>query len=304
LRTLAGEVENWPASAAVPYAHDLASDQLVTAIDVDAQGVAAAPFHWAALRAATRRVMVCRTAQRLDLPDPPFEDPIIVISPGRCGSTLLARLAPSLGLTGLSEPSIYLEAFLACRSARDDGVRSHIEQVLARQHADLLAPLQQYRTVLLKLHPYAVAGLPLVLRQLRHPPKIVALTREFAPWTNSWARAVGTAITHDVMLYERFLTIVADLTRTSICVHLLRYEDLLLQPIAALERLARNFDLVLDTQRAVRILEQDSQADTGMARTVVAGRSHPVRDPDVARLAWQLGRPEAAIQDLGLQGYL
>jgi hypothetical protein len=303
-RRFAGERADWPGSGAVPYAHDLQNDELVTAVDVDCNRIANAPFHWSALRSATRRVVVCRTELRLALPNPIITDPILVISPGRSGSTLLAGLARGFGLRGLSEPGIYLETFLAMRAAASDVERQHIASVQACRHADLLAPLEEGRPLLLKLHPYAVPGLSFTLPLLRHTPRIVALVRGFVPWSMSWAKAVETSITHDVRLYAHFLETLAELTRKPVQLLVLRYEDLVSDPMAELDRLAKFLERPMDRATAVQILARDSQEGTVMAREEVAARPASPRDLDLMRLAWLLGRPAAAIEELGLQGYL
>jgi hypothetical protein len=303
-RRFSGELADWPVSGAVPYAHDLQNDELVMAVDVDCNRVANAPFHWSALRSATRRVVVCRTDLRLALPNPIVSDPILVISPGRSGSTLLASLARGFGLRGLSEPGVYLETFLAMRAAASDGERRHIASVQACRHADLLAPLEDGRPILLKLHPYAVPGLSLTLPLLRQTPRIVALVRGFAPWSMSWAKAVQTSITHDVRLYAHFLETLAELSHKPVQLLVLRYEDLVSDPMVELERLAKFLDRPMDRTTATHILARDSQEGTVMSRNDVAARPASPRDPDILRLAWLLGRPAAAIEELGLQGYL
>jgi hypothetical protein len=237
-----------------------------------ATGVASVPFE---------RLAECES----DLPPP---RPTLIFSPGRTGSTLLARLLAASGAACASEPDMLSQV---CRFNREDRVRMGfaMEPVLLRACVMSLcralgpAPF-------IKLRSQCNAR-PLALLAAAPDASATFLLRRMRAWARSRHLAFGEPPVAVAAVLREAIDALDKLQETGVPFRVQWFEDLARDPFAVLRACLPSVEV--NPAAVMRVMQQDSQGGTAMAREAVAAAS---ADPDFAAafaVAWAGARQGA-----------
>lgn len=180
--------------------------------------------------------------------------PLLVLSTGRCGSTLVARLLRERGLTTLSEPDV----FDVANAALEPAARTEILRLGADLWLDF-AGAKPERTAV-KLRADALANPGALIDAFPAAP-VLFLHREVEPWARSFFGAFAVSETQlrtTLVNARRGLNALVDRgTRLAV----LSYEGLVADP-AALDRALERLGVPAEVVGAVPLAERaHSQSD-------------------------------------------
>jgi hypothetical protein len=283
-------------AGALAYCADLQAERvLFTVHDGAASGLFRAPFLYEAqLEGAAHVVTV--PYERLDeleaeTPRPP---PVLIFSPGRTGSTLLARLLAAVHAPVASEPDMLAQI---CRFGREDRLRMGFPMEPALMRACLVAvtralaaPAPLVTSPFVKLRSHCNAR-PLPLIEAVPGARAIFLLRRAQPWALSRHRAFGETPDSVAAILREAADALDKLGGGAAPLQLLWFEDLVRDPAATLRAcLGPGF---LDEAAIGRAMAQDAQHGTAIARTAL--QDAPVTEGFAAAFdqAWQRARQGA-----------
>jgi hypothetical protein len=257
-------------AGALAYCADLQAERVLFSLHGAALArLFAAPFLYAAqLQGAAGVVSV--PFERLadwesDLPPP---RPTLIFSPGRTGSTLLARLLAACGAPCASEPDMLSQI---CRFNREDRVRMGFAMEPALLRACVMSLCRALGPApFLKLRSQCNAR-PLALLAAAPDASAIFLLRRVRPWALSRHLAFGEPPVAVAAVLREAIDALDKLQETKLPFRVLWFEDLARDPIGALrvclpaaeERLAA----------IAHVMKEDSQGGTAIARDAVAAAS-------------------------------
>jgi hypothetical protein len=246
----------------LPYCLDFLHRRALYVAGIDPKGAQDAPFYYLYLRRNARRVVFVPW-EAGPLASGVARAPVFLFSPGRCGSTLLARILSAGGTANVSEPDFYTQLTGALCASPYNPWRPQIQAAVAAMGTDLAAALDPRQSPVVKLRAESCRA-PELLLQSREP-RTLFMTRGFEAWARSNGRAFGNPARKTVGKYLRAMTCYAWQKRHSDC-HLVRYEDLLAAPLPATQALARFLgrDIAADTVTAT--MKEDSQDGTPLGQ--------------------------------------
>jgi hypothetical protein len=279
---------------ALAYCCDLQSERVLFTCHDPASlaGLFQAPFLYSAqLLDATHVVSV--PYERLgDIePDVTAPPPVLIFSPGRTGSTLLARLLNAASVPCASEPDMLAQI---CRFGREDRLRMGFPMEPALMRGCLLAlsaalagawPLVQPPFVKLRSHCNAR---PVPLMEAVPGTRAIFLLRRAAPWARSRHRAFGENPASIAAILRESADALDKLGGCATPLQVLWFEDVAKNPAAAVrECLGPGF---VDEAALARVMGQDAQDGTAVARAAL--RDAPVADGFDAAFAqaWRQAR--------------
>lgn len=306
----------FPLSRATAYAADFEARELhFTCCSTDAP-LLAAPFFYQAQRKHALSVTRVAFDRLADIyPDTERDDlrPLIVMSIGRCGSTLLNRLLVVDGSVAVSEPDVFSQAAgLAGRGAGHFGRPE--QQVRDDAKAVLRATVQSLRTwadvpadrLVVKLRSQANGAAEQIATAFPQA-RFVFVFRELEGWVRSFVRAFGHAAP---MLVRNLATGVRAcnmLRRRGVDLTVVSYEALITNPADNVQRVLMRQGGLTRAQVAMieTVVSQDSQAGTSISRASRRQRESTSCDDEQQtwtefRALWAEKRPAAAITALGL----
>ncbi len=259
----------FPANA-LAYCADMQAERVLYSVHGAAHGrdIAAlfeAPFLYAAQLCDAQGVVTVPFERLPDIDSATTCRPVLIFSPGRAGSTLLARLLRACGAPCASEPDMLSQI---CRFEREDRMRIGPETEVALLHACLAALCRLLGPApFVKLRSHCNARpLPLV-EAAAHAPAIL-LMRRMAPWAVSRHLAFGESAASVASVLRQTLDAADKLLGLPQPPRVLWFEDLRANPLGMLRALLPGTKL--DPLTIAHVMAADSQAGTSVARRELA----------------------------------
>jgi hypothetical protein len=273
---------------ALAYCADMQAERVMYSLHGDdIMALFDAPFLYAAQLLGARQIVTVPFEQLAELDASTDCRPTLIYSPGRTGSTLLARLLTACGVASASEPDMLTQV---SRFERDERMRIGPEMEVALFHACLAALCRVLGpSPFVKLRSHCNAR-PLPLLQAAGG-RAFLLLRRLGPWSLSRHRTFGEGPASVASVLRQAIDAADKLLGVARPPAILWCEDLLRDPSAVLRACLPDADI--DTARVAAIMAHDSQAGTAIARAVVADAT---ADPDfdaAFRDAWCAARAGA-----------
>ncbi len=284
----------------IPYCLDFSSRSILFSAGVDPLKAMAAEFHYAYLRSRTRCfVELCassiRVPQHVDFPHS-----TLLFSPGRCGSTLLAKVIRAMGIASFSEPDFYSQA--AINASRADSMKSEDRHLLEIARKFLISPwIRSPHPIILKMRSHANRAPLALLPDQGDPPKVLFLMRRFEPWCESRMRAFSSTLQDNIGLYHIALNALLQLQKNTRCL-LLDYDDMNGKSLDWANRLASFLGCSFYKSAVEDVLRQDSQAGTPLSKDRLAGDLPTELREEIVRV-WRQRAPRNLLSEVGLAHY-
>lgn len=239
--------------------------------------------------------------------------PLVVMSIGRCGSTLLNRLLGADGLTAISEPDTFsqgpgltgqlpAQANRAPAAVREDAVRV----LRATVHSLAAWAGSAPGDLVLKLRAQANAAVE-PIRAALPQARYLFVFREVGPWVRSYVTTFERTPAELVAALRRGILACDALQRGGEAPRIIWYEDMARDPEGAIRHIkGLTGPLPLELGAAIaRIGARDSQAGTTLSQSARRSRDTDTEKRVAETLArfdvlWQEKRPADAIARLGL----
>jgi hypothetical protein len=208
--------------------------------------------------------------------------PWLIVSPGRCGSTLLVRLLRAAGVPAVSEPDVFTSYATW---------RMFDEQADDRDApAALRACVEHFRTRLgappvLKLRGVCCFESEAILRALPQA-RCIFLLREPYSWARSQGRAFGFQARAMALVMRAALVAFERARRAGRRPILCWYEELMTSPGAVIRRITGG-DAALGEAAVRELVRRDAQQGTVLARATLAERAVDAADLDAFAQEWK-----------------
>lgn len=284
----------------VPYCLDFGAGTLLFSAAIDPKRAMAAEFHYAYLRAKTRFfVELPESSIRLP-PNVTFPQSLLLFSPGRCGSTLLAKVIRALGGVCISEPDFYSQAALQARST---GLLSPDDRrLLEVARRFLVSPwMRSTNSVVLKMRSHANHAPMALLPEEWHRPKTLFLMRRFEPWCESRMRAFANDLQDNLRVYMMALVALRQLRQQTECL-LLDFDEINGASLDWARRLAAFLGHAFDEVAVSQVMNEDSQAGTPLAKNSLVSTLPPTLREEIRQL-WHQEAPSDLLAETGLAHY-
>jgi hypothetical protein len=247
---------------ATPYCFDFDRRCLICVV---APNVFEHPFLYQAQRERARSVIRIPYEELADEPS----TPILIFSPGRCGSTLFLRALRAGGLPSASEPDYFLQIASDVETSQDGPNR----QQLLRKATALLSRQLGTLAPVIKLRARCNAA-PLLISRAFSSARIIFILRNPVEWAISRKRALpGTTAQHAVATLKLALQALERL-RSAHDVRVCHYEDFAGPEVGYFRDLASFLGaarpIPVDPIRAV--LASDAQEGSPLSRRSLARR--------------------------------
>jgi hypothetical protein len=258
---------------ALAYCADLQCERVMfTTHGADMAALFEAPFLYAAQLEDAAHVVTVPYERLAELePAAPQPPPALIFSPGRTGSTLLARLLRAASVPCASEPDMLAQL---CRFGRQDRLRMGFAMEPALMRACLVAltgalagPAPLVAAPYVKLRSQCNARcLPLV--EAIAGTRAIFMLRRALPWAVSRHRAFGETPDSVAATLREAADALDKLGGSAGGLLVLWFEDLVRDPAAALRQcLGPGF---LDEAAIARAMALDAQDGTAVARAALA----------------------------------
>lgn len=277
------------------YCLDFERRQVVYADNGQALRHPGPPFLYLEQRRTANRLLELPFERLGEIAFPPMS-PLFIISPGRCGSTLLVQLLRAAGVDAISEPDSYTNLALR-RSVTHAYVPIPYERELLQ--ASTVTFLRGWgESPVIKLRGF---GCFIVKQLLEAIPdaRFVVLFRERRPWVESHSRQFGFDAVELSSLLKQCVTVLQDIDEKGRRATLLWYEDIVRAPLEALATLVAPDVLNSRRQQVLDVLSRDSQAGSPIQRA--AARQRGVPDLELFENLWRQEQPRALIERYGLE---
>jgi len=246
----------------LPYCLDVFHRRAIYVGGVSPAEAQAAPFYYLHLRRSARTVAmvsweavpICKSESRA---------PVLLFSPGRCGSTLVSRILYEAGIANVSEADFYTQATSQFLSSALNPWRGRMRNVVFGMGRDLCASLSAAGPVIVKLRAESCRAPELVSDPFER--RALFVTRNFESWARSTIKTFRNGPRKTVKKYLTALACRDFLRRHRDCL-LLRYEDLMSEPDAARRALEHFLRVEVPPAALARAMNKDSQAGTPLAR--------------------------------------
>jgi len=246
----------------LPYCLDFMRRRSVYVGGVDRREAEGAPFYYLHLR-RNARFVVTIPWENGGLFKDASRAPVLLFSPGRCGSTLLGRILFEAAIVNVSEPDFYTQATSKWASSAFNPLRSSMQHAVLAMNGDLCAELSSGGPVVAKLRAETCRA-PALLMDPRER-RVLFMTRKFDDWARSTGRTFRNAPSKMVTKYFTALSCYDYLRRNCDC-HLIRYEDLMADPTMACRELAIFLGCEIAAGAIDAAMKKDSQEGTPLAR--------------------------------------
>jgi hypothetical protein len=278
---------------ALAYCADMQSERVLYSLHTaDMSTLFDAPFLYAAQLRDARQVVTVPFEQLAALDaDTPCR-PSLIFSPGRSGSTLLARLLAACGVPCASEPDMLTQI---CRFEREERMRIGPAMEVALLRSCLAALCRALGPApFVKLRSHCNAR-PLPLLTAAGGGRAFLLWRRLAPWALSRHRTFGETPASVASVLRQAADAADKLLGEPAPPTILWFEDLRRDPASVLRTCVPGTTLDLDRVHAV--MATDSQAGTAIARDAVAGAIEDTDFADAFAAAWAKARAGAEWAD-------
>jgi hypothetical protein len=265
------------AAYALAYCADLQSERVLYTLHERCRGLAeargdalfAAPFLYAAQLLSAHGAMSV-PFEALDSPQIAATDPAptLIFSPGRTGSTLLARLLAACRAPCASEPDMLTQI---CRFEREDRMRIGLSMEIAL-HRACLASLCRILgpSPFIKLRSQCNAR-PLPLLQAAPGAAAVFMLRRIAPWALSRHRAFAEPPQSVAAVLRQAIDALDKLLGAGCGLRIVWFEALRARPVDELRRLLSVAAVDSATAAICAVMAQDAQAGTAIERARLTG---------------------------------
>jgi hypothetical protein len=222
--------------------------------------------------------------------------PLFIISPGRCGSTLLVQVLRAAGIEAISEPDSYTN--LATRRSL-----THADIAIPRERELLQACTATFlrgwgTSPVIKLRG---VGCFIVKQLLDAIPdaRFVVLFRDRRPWAESHSRQFGFDAVELANVLKQCIVALHDIEQSGRRPTVLWYDGVVRAPLDALATLVAPEVLSHRRQQVLDVLSRDSQAGSPIERAAARQRGAP--DLELFERLWRRDRPLALIERYGLE---
>ncbi len=284
----------------IPYCFDLRTGTIIFCAGIDPTLAMAAEFHYDYLRTHARRFIEMPPQSFRSSEEAARAGSVLLFSPGRCGSTLLAKVIRAMGGVCISEPDFYSQfAYYAAHVGAVVPADRHLLE-MARQV--LVAPWRKSPSpVVLKMRSHANRAPTALLPAGADAAKVVFLMRRFEPWCESRMRAFGGMFRSHMDVYHRTLLALQQLQQNARCL-LLDYDDMNSASPAWATHVAAFLGLTFDEASVRNVLDQDSQQGTPLAAEQLSRQITPELRNNIAA-AWRASAPAQLLAAVGLSHY-
>lgn len=246
----------------LPYCLDFVRRRSVYVGGVDSRQVEGAPFYYLHLRRNARFVVTIPWEEG-GLSKAASRAPLLLFSPGRCGSTLLARILFEAAIGTVSEPDFYTQATSQWASSAFNPLRSAMRRAVLTMGGDLCAQIWSAGPVVAKLRAEACRAPALVIDPREQ--RVLFMTRKFEDWARSTERTFRNPPAKMIAKYFTALSCYDFLRRNYDC-HLIRYEDLRADPTRACGDLAMFLGCEIAATAIAAAMKKDSQEGSPLAQ--------------------------------------
>jgi hypothetical protein len=278
------------------YCLDYERQRVVYADNGQALRSPAPPFLYLEQRRVANRLAELPFGQLGEIAFPRMS-PTFIISPGRCGSTLLVQLLRAAGVDAISEPDSYTN--LANQRAFTTGDLPRERELVQACTSTFFrgwgaSPVIKLRGV----------GCFIVKQLLEAIPdaRFVVLFRDRRAWVQSHSRQFGFDAVELSDLLRQCVIVLREIEELGRRATVLWYEDLVRAPLDALAPLVAPDALSPRRQQVLDVLARDSQAGSPVQRA--AGRQRGVPDLELFEELWGRDQPLAIIKRYGLERLL
>jgi hypothetical protein len=278
----------FPANA-LAYCADMQAERVLFSLHGPGiAGLFQAAFLYAAQLRDARHIVTVPFERLAALDEATQCRPTLIYSPGRSGSTLLARLLAACGAPCASEPDMLTQV---CRFGREERMRIGFDMEETLLHACLAALCRVLGAApFIKLRSHCNAR-PLPLLQAAGGTAPILLMRRLLPWALSRHLTFGESPASVAAILRHTMDAADKLLGVAPAPRIVWFEDLRANPQAVL--CACLPDARPDPACIARVMQSDSQAGTSVARAAVAAA---VATPDFAETftaAWVRARAGA-----------
>jgi hypothetical protein len=246
----------------LPYCLDVVRRRSLYVGGVEITAAQGAPFYYLHLRRRARLV-VSIPWERGALSQSGTRAPVLLFSPGRCGSTLLSRILLEANIAGVSEPDFYTQATTRWASSAFNPLRGAMQSAVRTMGGDLCSAFPAAGPVVAKLRAECCRAPQLVIDPRER--RVLFMTRGFEAWARSTGRTFRNPPAKMIGKYLTALSCYDYLRRNSDC-HLLRYEDFLADPLVACRSLGVFLGCEISATAIAEAMKKDSQEGTPMAQ--------------------------------------
>ena len=281
------------------YCADLQSERVLYTLHNGCDdALFAAPFLYAAqLLSANGAVAVPFEALNAFQTAGPDPAPTLIFSPGRTGSTLLARLLSACGAPCASEPDMLTQI---CRFEREDRMRIGLDMELALNRACLVSLCRILGPrPFIKLRSQCNAR-PLPLLQAAPGTAAIFMLRRMVPWALSRHRAFAEPPESVAAVLRQAIDALDKLLGAGDGLHVIWFEALRASPEDELRRLLPAGAINLDGAAIAAVMAHDAQAGTAIERARLAGAAMDDGFAAAFQTAWAEARAGAAWGDATL----
>jgi len=187
--------------------------------------------------------------------------PVFIFSPGRAGTTLLARVLLAAGVPCASEPDMLTQA-VGLTEVQRQMLAPGMDGILSSMCVESLGRVLG-RGAFIKLRSQCNEG-ALTLVGAAPWSRVIFLVRGARSWAISRNRAFAEPPNHLAMLLRHAMEALDSLVRADVQLDILWFETLVADPLAALRFCAPGARP--DPARIARVMAQDSQGGTLLAR--------------------------------------
>jgi len=264
--TLAADQPLEPGEAAslglLPYCLDILRRRSVYVGGADMREAQGAPFYYLYLR-RNARFVVTIPWEAGALARNNSRAPVLLFSPGRCGSTLLSRILFEAGIANVSEPDFYTQATSQWAASAFNPLRPVMRRAVLAMGGDLCQVLSPAGPTVAKLRAESCRAPALVADPRER--RVLFMTRNFADWARSTERIFRNAPAKMIGKYFAALSCYDFLRRNGDC-RLIRYEDLTADPYSVCRGLAAFLGREISAMAIDAAMKKDSQEGTPLAQ--------------------------------------
>jgi hypothetical protein len=246
----------------LPYCLDFVRRRAVYVGGVDAAAAQGAPFYYLYLR-RNARFVVSVPWETAPLSHDVARAPVLLFSPGRCGSTLLSRILFEASIANVSEPDFYTQATTQWASGAFNPLRTAMQKAVRAMGVDLCSALRATGPVVAKLRAESCRAPQLAIDP--REKRVLCMTRDFQAWARSTERTFRNAPAKMIGKYLTALSCYEYLRQNCDC-HLVRYEDLLADPAVVCRKLGAFLGCEISETAIAEAMKKDSQEGTPLAQ--------------------------------------
>lgn len=302
----------FPLHDATAYIADYEARELHFVVSPPDAPLASQPFFYMAQRNAAisvSRVAFDQVHRIYPPPDTDVQRPLILLSMGRCGSTLLGRMLGTGGSVTIPESDIFSQAaeLAGIVGPGASAPRADHDAIRVLQAAVQSFAMQANCTtgrLVLKMRTHANGAVAPIAAAFPHA-RFVFLFRDVAAWVHSFVASFRVPAEGLVEILRSAILACAYLHRRGMPLVILSYEDIQRDPEAALARIwGRNAPLPPEQKAAIAAIRaSDSQESTSISRSALRHQELTLLKRETLeafRAQWRTARPAEDIAALGL----